>query len=232
MTTGRGAWTHIGGTTPYYEYTTPMVGLLATGQDPNSFDYRAVNYGVKAIQARLNGLGYPEPLVVDGEFGPKTKRAVQWFQGKHALDTNGRVGFVVAKLLFRGVFVHVEQANGIPGHYLGGIGWNESAFDPGAVGYYTPWDKGLVQWNCDPATNPSYTVAQAFDPTWAIEAAGERFAHAWQKYTGKGSLLQVSCSIAQHNSPLWADEWFSTGVAPNDQIKQYVDNVRGYAAQF
>lgn len=48
--------------------------------------------GVKNIQQRLNGLGCNPPLVVDGNFGPRTQEAVQRFQADHSLAADGIVG--------------------------------------------------------------------------------------------------------------------------------------------
>ncbi|WP_220096431.1 peptidoglycan-binding protein [Streptomyces cyaneus] len=48
--------------------------------------------GVKNIQQRLNDLGCDPPLVVDGNFGPRTQEAVQRFQADNGLTADGIVG--------------------------------------------------------------------------------------------------------------------------------------------
>jgi DNA invertase Pin-like site-specific DNA recombinase/peptidoglycan hydrolase-like protein with peptidoglycan-binding domain len=46
---------------------------------------------VREVQRRLVQLGY-RPGPVDGLFGPRTRAATRWFQFKHGLRVNGRVG--------------------------------------------------------------------------------------------------------------------------------------------
>ena len=53
---------------------------------------RSRGEGVKLLQQALVERGYP--LVVDGEFGFKTERAVMQFQAAHGLQVDGRVGVV------------------------------------------------------------------------------------------------------------------------------------------
>lgn len=47
---------------------------------------------VRKLQQRLNTLGYEPKLVVDGDYGPKTKAAVIWFQRNNGLLADGIVG--------------------------------------------------------------------------------------------------------------------------------------------
>ncbi|MEU1464064.1 peptidoglycan-binding domain-containing protein [Streptomyces sp. NPDC005727] len=48
--------------------------------------------GVKNIQQRPNEPGWTPPLGVDGDFGPRTKEAVPWFQSGSGLTADGIVG--------------------------------------------------------------------------------------------------------------------------------------------
>jgi hypothetical protein len=57
-----------------------------------------VRADTKAVQIRLNTLGYP--LVVDGDFGPRTSAAVKAFQSAHGLVPDGIVGPLTYKALF------------------------------------------------------------------------------------------------------------------------------------
>lgn len=225
MTTGRGAWTKLGGTTPYYELTTPMVGSLAINEDPDDITFGAVNFGVKAIQILV------ESGATDGVYGASTKKAVKKWQKSNmpAGSDDGVFGPVTAKALIGKRIATAELNHKIPGHYLFGIAMQESELDPGAVGYYTPDDKGIFQFNLP---SQKLTAAEAFDPTVAVPRAANRFEAAWKKYSKKTTALQIACSIAQHNSPVWADEWYTNGTPPNSSIAKYVTNVEKYALEF
>lgn len=47
---------------------------------------------VKKVQDQLNKKGYKPALAEDGDFGRKTEKAVEWFQGKNRLEVDGVVG--------------------------------------------------------------------------------------------------------------------------------------------
>lgn len=230
--TGRGAWTIVGiGPNGIYYQVGPssqQVGMPAA-EDPaldvGCVDYRAVNWGVKQIQSRCNEL-VKAKLVVDGWFGQRTEAAVVAVQAQIGLVPDGIVGRITAKALWRPLVISAEAAHGLgEPHYLGGIMAHESNFDPGAVGYMSPGDKGLYQWN-------SVALTSAFDYHWSIPQTASRFAAAWQKYSGRGSKLQVACSIAQHNAPSYAAEWYATGQPPTIPISDYVAAVLAEATVF
>lgn len=48
--------------------------------------------GVERVQGALNALGYSPKLLVDGDFGEKTRRGVLWFQRRNGLAQDGIVG--------------------------------------------------------------------------------------------------------------------------------------------
>lgn len=54
---------------------------------------------VKGQQAALNALGADPQLTVDGDLGPKTKAAIQWFQKDHGLTVDGNCGPATVKAL-------------------------------------------------------------------------------------------------------------------------------------
>lgn len=64
-----------------------MDGVLEQGEN---------GMAVRALQQRLNALGIRDaeglPLVEDGEFGRRTRDAVESFQRDHGLEADGRVG--------------------------------------------------------------------------------------------------------------------------------------------
>lgn len=230
VSVGRGAWTSTGkdNKSRYYEYILgkPLDGDSA-GRDVN---YEAVNLGVKAIQARINSFRYSPALLVDGVFGLKSKVAVEWLQTKLGLYADGVVGPATCKAMWRDLLYWYAGVNQVPASHLYGFMFLESSADPAAVGYTTPSDRGLSQINL--VAHPYITVQQAFDPHFAINYTADRLAKAREKFSGKTALLQRDCSIAQHNSPLAAQQWYQAGVAPNEKIAQYVRLVLENAAKF
>ncbi|HMV65980.1 MAG TPA: peptidoglycan-binding protein [Myxococcota bacterium] len=58
--------------------------------DSKTYSYGAEGDGVKTLQRALVQAGFPMP--VDGEFGPKTDKAVRDFQAAHGLTVDGVVG--------------------------------------------------------------------------------------------------------------------------------------------
>lgn len=215
---GRDVWTKKGGTTPYYELVTPT----QVGSQPDvDFWHTAVTYGTKAIQARVNELGYTPQLTLDGSFGPKTAAGVAWVQahrlGFFGADVDGVVGPKTAKGMFTPV-ARTEQARmGIPGNLLlGGIDL-ESEWDPGAQGDGTPYDLGLQQKNT--AAYITVTPDMAFDAHWALTDFANEMGGAYHRYvpSGKGwqtEDLRRRCAAGHHFAPAWADAWWTSGVAP------------------
>lgn len=230
VTQGRGAWTATGkdNKSRYYEYILgkPMDGDAA-GRDVN---YQAVHLGVVAIQARLNSYGCSPALMVDGVLGRGTSAGIAWVQKKLGLVSDGQAGPATCKALWRDLIFWFSGVNQAPAGHIYGFISLESTFDPGAVGFVTPSDRGLCQINL--VAHPMVTPEQAFDPNYAINYTAKRLADARIKYATKGVHLQTVCSIAQHNSPLSADKWYQTGSPPNDQIERYVQLVLERAAQF
>ena len=238
-TTGRGAWSQIGKDNGefYYKFT-PHKALDGSTPDKGD-DYLAVNLGVKSIQARLVELGFDANISnvqIDGIFGRKTLRMVKRFQIEAwptaSADANdGTVGTRTAPELFKGYIAGVANGyNNVDEAVLYGLVCQESGFDPGAVGVFTPGDHGLFQINTN---NGSVTVAQAHDYAIATELMADRFSNAYKHFSGKGPLIRKSASIAQHNSPVWAQQYYdSGGVWPNVFIEAYVNNVLGFAAKY
>jgi putative peptidoglycan binding protein len=92
----RGADVIAGFGTPKYDAPTPVVI-----KPVNKYPYKAGTFmmkgwlnstGVKAVQNRLNTLGYRPKLTADGDFGTKTEMAVKWFQRMAGVGVDGVVG--------------------------------------------------------------------------------------------------------------------------------------------
>jgi peptidoglycan hydrolase-like protein with peptidoglycan-binding domain len=236
---GRGAWTIIGkdNGSRYYCY---VAGKPLDGSQPTKdVNYEAVHYAVRAIQARVNAFGYNSyglgsvgsaPIAVDGLFGKTTADAVKWFQSTHGLVADGIVGPTTALALWRDLLVWFGETYHVPASQLYGFMMMESGRDPGAVGYTTPSDRGLLQINLN--AHPNITVAQAFDPNFTIDYTAKRLQGARIQFSGKTSDLKNRCAIAQHNSPLQAKQWYTNEFPPSEQIKTYVDKVLGFALTF
>lgn len=241
---GRGAWTTLGkdNGSRYYCF---LPGKPLDGNDSWvatrwawDLHHIAVNYGVKAIQARLDALGYlgrgGRRLPVDGVFGQKTKRAVRWFQRGEHLPDDGAVGPVTSGELWKPLVWGYGIEHGGRPDLLWGMTSLESAFDPGAVSsIYKETngpDLGLCQINQH--YNPTVSIDNAFDPNYALLWSAQRLERVLRQYSGKGDRLQEQCAVAYHNSPVRADEWYRTGTPPNEQIETYAQLVLDRAATF
>ena len=224
---GRGAFTSVGKDNgeDYYSF---VKGSPLDGSSPEKgFNYEAVNLGVKSIEDRLVALGYS--VKVDGIYGPKVKAAVRSFQKSNGLSVDGRVGRITGPLLFREVIASVATSYSFDPALVYGIMKMESGGDPGAVGWLTPGDRGLFQFN---TLVHDITYQQAHDYDWATETMFFRFNRAWSDYKGKGPDLRINCSILQHKSPVAADQWFETGVSPGPVSEDYVSKVRAFARTY
>lgn len=233
---GRGAWTSTGGLYGKLYQLAPA-GVAQVGEaaavNPNldlAFnDFRAVNAGVKAIQDAAASLGVAKNITLDGWLGPQTDRAIRALQTLFGLEVDGQFGPLSAKAVFGRILKSAEATAGIPGHYLCGIAMQESLLDPGAVGYSTPQDKGLVQINL---AVHDVTPGQAFDPYYAATWGAARFMEAWKHFAGKGATLQADCAVLQHNNPAAAQNLYDTGEWPSDAARLYVSHVMQYAKGF
>jgi hypothetical protein len=106
--------------------------------------------------------------------------------------------------------------------YLGGLVLVESEMDPGAVGYNTPNDKGLVQFNLK--AHPEIGYDQAFDPGFSIPWAANELREIHDKYvSAKADPWMVA--ILWHNSPANAVALARTGQYPTNQAREYVQAV-------
>lgn len=226
---GRGAWTSFGGLLPnaggaYYRLATAgtteqQVGSQWVLGTDRSDSARAVNRGVAAIQ-KLVGLS---GTAVDGWYGPNTDRAVLAAQAKVGVLADGIVGRVTMRALLLPMLMDQANRKGVALKYLGGIVVHESALDPGAVGYSTPDDKGLVQLNLP--SHPEFTYDQAFDPWVSIPWAANQLRTVHDKYALASKADPWLVAILWHNSPANAVKLAQTGQYPSDQAKQYVQDV-------
>lgn len=242
--TGRGGWTRIGfppnATSAFYTFVEPEhVGAAGTMSSAN-LSQRAVNYGVKSIQRRVNELGWAtdtgnEPIRVNGDLDAYTFFGIGWMQGKLGLRVDGRAGQTT---MLHALWPVIRDASGggrwTPQvkHIVGAITAHESGYDPGAVGYEDDHDLGLVQIN-GPA-NPTMTEADRFDYRKALTYALDRIKAAIETpgYT-------VDAAIASYGYPSVAQHWVQTGTELwpekqdlNDKALAYVAYIRDWSPGF
>lgn len=232
---GRGAWRLTGGLLPgrpgstsstgYYRLAvageTPVGSAWLTGKDA-SHHARVVWGGVKAIQ-RLVG------ATPDGWFGPQTRAKVISAQMRLALETDGIVGPATMRQLLLPLFRDIAAVTGVPLPILGGLMVHESALDPAAVGV-NGIDHGLAQINLNAHVDVS--IEQALTPDFAVHWSAEDLAHVAATWRGKTTADVWDIAIANHNSPLLARRWATSGSPPvvegrEFQIQEYVEKVKG-----
>lgn len=216
---GRGAWNSRGfpqNGTGFYQLLNP----INIGSNPAiDQDHRAVNFGVQAIQTRINELSVfssaIHPLVADGWLGPLTAAGILWAQQHLGIVVDGQAGPHTMEALLWPVIEGYPNAK-----IIGGICAHESAFDPGAVGSLDADDIGLVQIN-GPA-NPHMTEADRFDYHKAFQFCSDRIDAAMATYHN------LSYAIAAYANPGWAVQWAKLGIAPNPQAVAFVNFVRNW----
>jgi peptidoglycan hydrolase-like protein with peptidoglycan-binding domain len=191
-------------------------------------DKWAVNRGVLAIQILLGLNGFPVNYsTAPGVFGPLTEASTLAFQAKHATPADGIVGPKTTRALLRGTVAQNERANGIPDRLLWGLIGAETSWDPGAVGYTTPQDIGICQFNL--YWNRSMSPDEAMDPRHVIPIAARRTRTRYNEYlplTGGNVQRAWDCAVLSHNSPVRARLYATTGVYPTAQAEDYVRKVR------
>lgn len=235
---GRGAWTKTGKDNDS-RYYTAVIGRPWDGSFPEKdVNYQAVSLGIKALQRRANEYvawyGGRNPVKVDGNFSPIDREVIKYVQHRMGFigrSVDGVVGPKTAQAMFRDLVIWYAAVNNVPAAHLWGMTYLESGgFDPGAVGFTTPSDRGLTQINL--VAHPNISVEQAFDPHFALNYSAKRLADARRQFAGRPNLTDV-CSIAQHNSPVAAKQWYEIGsVGADEKIAKYVDLVLAYAAAF
>jgi Transglycosylase SLT domain len=211
-----------------YRLNFPRMGKLPSRREPTLDEVRQ-NYAVKSIHKELLMRGF-DP----GDnpwYSWDTYRAVRQYQkNSTSLNIDGTVGRQTYTSLIKHVVFAREVRFDIPNHYLAGMVTQESGFDPVALGFIDPNDRGLLQINR--VHHPDVSDQEAFNPRFAAEWGARRMATASNLFVGKTTELQWDCAIAYHNNPTSAKEWFETEQPPNEKIAGYVANVKKYAATF
>lgn len=226
---GRGAWTKRGmpsNGSQYYELVTPVNVGSQPGLDQ---DHRAVMFGVRTIQMRVNELGYLPALSLDGWLGPNTSAGIVWAQKRLGVATDGQAGPATLKAM---LWPYIKTLPYDPTvlHTVGGICQHESGYDPGAVGFQDADDLGLVQIN-GPA-NPALSEIARFDYHVAFRYAADRIRSALGT-----PHFTLDAAIASYGYPSVAQFWvnsqtetFPQNPALNQLALDYVKFIKGWQA--
>lgn len=87
-------------TPPAFQIKVPGVGEAISPQSPSA--------QIEQLQKALKLLGFE--VAIDGQYGPKTVRAVKKFQKQHKLDRDGLVGPKTARAINRALREQAAQA--------------------------------------------------------------------------------------------------------------------------
>jgi hypothetical protein len=207
-----------------YKLAKPRMGRLPDDRIPTPEELR-INWAIGNIQAALLDAGFS--ILgdwVEGIFGRATHDAVKDFQAAMGYKKDGECGRMTNAALFGLLVAKVEAERNIPDSLLCGlIAW-ESLWDPSAVGWADPQDRGLAQINSH--WHPDVSDLEAFNAVFAIEWAANRLKSAHNKFKKDCHDVAWDCAIANHNSPADANLWCETGSPPDEQIANYVAGIR------
>lgn len=193
-----GAWQPYaaadGTTTRWYRRTTPLTVFAADAPR---------GYGCVAIKSELARLDWDTPGFKPGSptIGESADVVIRYFQQSKGLTVDGVVGPSTAEALFAALIAQSEATKKIPSRWAAKIVKLESAEDPGAIGWADPNDKGLCEIN---VLIRSITVAEAFDPSFAIPYLCADLASA---YAG---FKDWEAAVASWNTGgYWAGKWLA-----------------------
>jgi peptidoglycan hydrolase-like protein with peptidoglycan-binding domain len=190
-------------------------------------DKWAVNRAVLAIQTLLGYNGFPVQYAsAPGVFGPLTDASTRAFQAVHAAPADGIVGPNTTRALLRKIVAAQEKVNGVPDRILWGQIGAETSWDLGCIGYYTPLDLGICQFNL--YYNANISPDEAMNPQYVIPISARRLRTRFNEYRLLTSDVTRAwdAAILSHNSPVRARAYAKTGVYPTAQAADYVSKVR------
>jgi hypothetical protein len=215
---GRSAWskTGVGGTlewdgrTPGRYYCLAASGMPLVGSGgwkSKDVNERAVHGGVLAIQRALTRRGYP--VDATGTFDVDTRNATRKFRQEEMgeTDTWGGVGPSTAKALLLIDLKRACSKKGMRKNWpvVCGVVQNESAWDPGAVGYVKPVDIGLAQINGD--AHPDMSERDRLDPIFAFTFIVTYLTNAMRALDGN-----IDHAIASYNLGITGcKRWIAAG---------------------
>lgn len=244
--TGRGAWNveGLGGTRSYpnHDRPGPYYGQTS-GYPPSAVDVRtsnewAVHYAVRAYQQAINERTGAD-ILVDGYYGPVTRRAVAAFQESQGVQAWGGIGEDTSeRLLTPRVTLTVQHRPnrhaGVTVTIIKGLIRKESNWDAGAVGYADDRDVGLVQINH--TAHPDWDTARRINVVTCVEFAVDYLTQS------RHELGNIRDAIASYNlgrggarswvkagRPNWYNPTTRLAAAPGEKgardVRGYIDDV-------
>lgn len=162
-------------------------------------------YGIQAIKNELIYRGFGDKLNAETTFfGGAAQAATKAFQKSVGLPETGVVNPTTARKLFKKRIWAISHAEGIPALWLCKQLHLESGFDPAAVGYVDPRDRGLAQINS--YWHPTVDDREAFDPSFSIPWAGNYLSENLK------ALGDIQAAVAAHNvGRYYARLWLEAG---------------------
>jgi soluble lytic murein transglycosylase-like protein len=158
-------------------------------------------YALVALKRELKYRGYGDGLDTESLFfGAAAKARTTEFQVDVGLKGDGVIGPTTARRLFKKRIWDAAHTSNVPALMLCKQLNLESGFDPAAVGYVDPRDRGLAQINS--YWHPEIDDAKAFDPAFSIPWAAN--------YLGENikALGDTDAGLAAHNvGRFYARQW-------------------------
>ena len=162
-------------------------------------------YALQALKRELKYRGFGEGLDTESLFfGAAAKANTIKFQESVGLKADGVIGPTTARRLFKKRIWDAGHKENIPPLMLCRQLNLESGFDPAAVGYVDPRDRGLAQINS--YWHPEITDVKAFDPSFSIPWAANYLSENLK------ALGDVDAALAAHNvGRFYARKWLEAG---------------------
>jgi peptidoglycan hydrolase-like protein with peptidoglycan-binding domain len=206
----------------------PPVGS-GQGKAKEDINVRAVHGGVKAIQEALNRRGN-YGLEITGRYDVATKDAARAFRQSLGEDAWGGVGPHTAKLLLLPDLQEVCTSKGLGEHWpvVCGVVQNESAWDPGAVGYIKPVDLGLAQINGD--SHPDMSEKERLNPIFAFTFIVNYLTNAMRALDGNIDHAIASYNLGITGCKRWIaagspEMWTPSGSTPRN-VPAYIERIK------
>jgi len=162
-------------------------------------------YGIIAVKKELIYNGFSKEIKPESNlFGNAAKMRTIDFQRSKNLIPDGVIGPRTSKELFKKRVLEQEKYFFIPDNYLCKQLSLESAFDPAAVGYTDPRDRGIAQINS--FWHPNVDDNEAFDPSFAIPWSARYLSE------NISSLGDIEAGVVAHNTGrYYARRWLEAG---------------------